>query len=175
MMVRPELISASSAPRARPLNSCETKLPQVITPPPGTKRAFRPAGRNALSSRARQTLISRVLAGLAAEGVGLLHKRSAREDFEDFPEVFLVPHVLLSLTAHDDHRADALMVFRPVVHVADQGRDRFALLVGLDDGRRIEGARLFDHARPVSEAVVGVLRAPFRTRAELLHEFGVEH
>ena len=30
MMVRPELISANSAPDASPLNNCETKLGQVI-------------------------------------------------------------------------------------------------------------------------------------------------
>src|SRR5581483_8247926 len=61
-----------------------------------------------------------VVAKVAAERVGLLHQRSAWNDLNDFPEVFLVLHVLGLLAADDDDRTDALMVFRPVVHVADK-------------------------------------------------------
>src|SRR6185312_5310724 len=130
MIVSPELMSASSAPSARPLKTCEKKLAQV---------------NNAGTPQSLSQDRSGVVAELAAERVRLLHQAGARDDLDDVVVVLLALHVLLHLALHDDHRADALVVFGTIVHVADQRRDRLALLVGLDDRRRIEGAGLLDH------------------------------
>src|ERR1051325_9413678 len=99
MMVRPDAMSASSAPSARPLNSCEPKLAQVITPKPSSPRRRGP----------RFSLL-RVFPQLAAERVGLLHERRAGHDLGHLPEVLLVAHGLRRLAAHDDHRAHQLVV-----------------------------------------------------------------
>src|SRR3569833_1834211 len=128
MIVSPELMSASSAPSARPLKTCEKKLAQV---------------NNAGTSQSLSQRQSGVVAKLAAEGIRLLHQRVGRDDLDDDEEIFLALHVLLHLALHDDHRADALVVFGAVMHVADQRRDGLALLVLLDHGRRIEGAGRF--------------------------------
>src|SRR6478672_6953619 len=112
--------------------------------------------------RRRRLVRSAIGAEIAAERIRLLHQRLARDDFENLPEVFLVLHRLRILAADDDDRTDALVVFGAIMHVTKQRRDGLALLVGLDDIRRIEAAGLVDHARPVREADVGVLRAPLR-------------
>src|SRR6185503_17384120 len=113
---------------------------------------------------------SGVVAGLAAERVGLLHHLVARHDVGDLPVVLLVLHRLGILALDDDDRTDELVVFGTEVHVADEGREGLALLVGLDDVGRIEGARLLDHAGPDRERHVGVLGAPLRPVAVLLVE-----
>src|SRR5690349_16777482 len=125
MIVSPELMSASSAPSARPLKTCEKKLAQVNNadfPNPFRRRR------------------SGVVAQFAAEGVGLLHQAGAGNHFDDVVVVFLALHVLLHLALDDEHRADALVILGAIVHVADQRRDRLALLVGLDDVGWIERA-----------------------------------
>src|SRR5678810_319287 len=114
MIVSPELMSASSAPSARPLKSCEKKLAQVNT--------------GDLSQLFSQDL-SGVLAELAAELVGLLHQAGARDDLHNVVEILLALHLLLHLALDDDHRPDELVIFGAVVRVADQRRDRLALLV----------------------------------------------
>src|SRR5690348_13286289 len=125
MMVSPELMSASSAPSARPLKTCEKKLAQV---------------NNARDSQSFSQSQSGVVAELAAERVRLLHQAGARDDFHDVVVILLALHVLLHLALHDDQRADALVLFGTIVHGADQRQDGLALLVGLDHRRRIEGA-----------------------------------
>src|SRR6185503_9594510 len=128
MIVSPELMSASSAPSARPLKTCEKKLAQVNNC--GLLQSLFRRGR------------SGVVAELAAERVRLLHHAGTRDDFDHVVVVLLALHVLLHLALDDDHGPDALVVLGAIVHVADQRRDRLALLVGLDDRRRIEGAGL---------------------------------
>src|SRR6476469_6149513 len=92
MMVSPELMRASSAPSASPLNSCERKLVQVSIGAAGrgkrTPRA-RIAAARARVARGRSGVRTQV----AAEGVGLLHQAGAGNDFNHFPEVFLVAHL----------------------------------------------------------------------------------
>src|SRR5215469_4484073 len=107
MIVRPDAMSASKAPSARPLNSWETKLPQVIM-----KCGREPAA----AGRGRPRRFLRlpglgVVAEVAAERVGLLHERRAGDDLGDFPEVLLVAHLLRRLAAHDHHRTHQLVVF----------------------------------------------------------------
>src|SRR5690348_12177619 len=126
MIVSPELMSASSSPSARPLKSCETKLPQVIKGAPGTKRASR-SGPGCPFFKTR----SGVVAQLAAELVRLLHERRPRDDLHHRPEVLLVLHLGLLLALHDDHRAHQLVVFLAEVHLADGRLQLAALLVGL--------------------------------------------
>src|SRR5690348_138164 len=113
MIVRPELMSARSAPSARPLKSCETKLGQVTMKNSGAA-GFR------LRRRVRVARLG-VVAELAAERVRLLHERGARDDLEDGPEVFLVLHLGRLLALHDDHRADELVVLLAEVHLAHRG------------------------------------------------------
>src|SRR6187402_1159768 len=120
MIVRPELMSASSAPSTSPLNICETRLLHVNTEASG------------------------VVAQLAAEGVRFLHQWLARQHLEDLPVILLALHVGGLLAAHDDDRADELMVFGPEMDLADGRLDLRAALVDLDDSRRIEGARGLD-------------------------------
>src|SRR5579872_5125629 len=80
---------------------------------------------------------SAVIAEMAAKCVRLLHQRLARHHFKHFPVVLLAFHLARLLAADDDDRTDQLMIFRAEMHVADHRREGFALLVGLDDGRRI--------------------------------------
>ena len=94
------------------------------------------------AARRRVASSSGVVAELAAEGVGLLHQRLARNDFEDLPVVLLVLHVLGRLALDDDDRADELVVFLAEVDLADGRVELLALLVLLDDVRRIERCRL---------------------------------
>src|SRR5487761_1838225 len=111
MMVSPALISASSAPSASPLKSCETKFDQVITgrlPGPEGRRG-QPAGQEATAgqpsraSRPAAAPSSGGLAELTSEGVRLLHQRQPRVHFEDFPEILLVLHVARLLSSNDGH------------------------------------------------------------------------
>src|SRR5665213_2005033 len=131
MIVKPDEISARSAPSTSPLNICDTKLAQLITDQPRARSLSRERG-------------SGVVPELAAEGVRLLHQSIAGHDLDHVVIVFLALHVLFHLALDDDHGADALVVLGAVVHIADEGRDRFALLIGLDDIRRIEAAGLLD-------------------------------
>src|ERR1044071_2282363 len=109
MIVSPELMSASSAPSARPLKTCEKKLAQV---------------NNARTLSILSQPRSAVVAELAAERVRLLHQALARDDLDHVVEVLLALHVLLHLAADDDDGADALVVLRTVLHVAEQRRHR---------------------------------------------------
>src|SRR6185312_16661566 len=102
MIVNPELISASRAPSAKPLKSCETKLDQLSIGrrierpaiPAGNRRrhpcypvARNPAGRQvppAGPSGRREG--SGVRAEITAERVRLLHQRLARYDLHHLPE-----------------------------------------------------------------------------------------
>src|SRR6185369_6863973 len=111
MMVRPDAMSASSAPSARPLNSCEKKLAQLST----------------------YALVLRVVAELAAERIGLLHERRAGHDLGHLPEVLLVAHLLRRLAAHDDHRAHQLVVLLAEVHLAHHRLELAPRFIGLDD------------------------------------------
>src|SRR5689334_3144951 len=120
MIVRPDAMSARSAPSARPLNSCELKLAQVIT-----RETVVPA-------QAGTTFLLRVVPQVAAECVGLLHERRAGNDLGHLPEVLLVAHRLRRLAAHDDHRAHHLVVFLADVHLADHGLELAAGLERLD-------------------------------------------
>src|ERR1700760_4594804 len=161
MMVRPELINASSAPSARPLNTCETKLGQLIIDDRrnslcrgtcvvelcgGPRHVGWCWKSGAAGSGLRRRVWSRsgVVAELAAERVRLLHQAFAGDDFHHVVIVFLALHLFFHLALHDDDRTDALMVFLAVVHVADKGWQRLFLFVGLDHVRRIEAARLLD-------------------------------
>src|SRR5689334_909445 len=101
MIVSPEAMSARSAPSARPLKSCETKLGQVIT--------------------GGGVLRSCVVAELAAELVRLLHERRPRHDFGHLPEVLFVPHLLGRLAAYDDHGPHELVVLLAEVDLAHHG------------------------------------------------------
>src|SRR4051794_28335947 len=106
MIVRPELMSASSAPWARPLNSCERKFDQV-------SMAINKGARKSAGPRAAApgglSYASGVRAEAAAEGVGLLHQPGARNDLDHLPVVFLVLHVLGRLALDDDHRSHELV------------------------------------------------------------------
>src|SRR5215472_14569482 len=142
MMVRPELISASRAPSASPLNSWEMKFGQLIMKdvqnPGFTDRIARrrikkdAAASLRLPAASRFSACSSVVAEIAAKRVGFLHQAFAGDDLDDVVIVLLVLHVLFHLALHDDDRTDALMIFLAVVHVADKGGQRFALLIGLD-------------------------------------------
>ncbi len=105
---------------------------------------------------------SSVFAEAAAERVRLLHQAFARNDLDDVVIVLLVLHVLFHLALGDDDWTDALMVFLAVVHVTDKGGEGFALLVGLDNVRRVETAGFLDHVGPMREADIGVFGTPFR-------------
>src|ERR1043165_1471641 len=107
MIVSPELMSASSAPCASPLKSCERKLDQVSM---AGHKATRQQAQSPAAAPMRCSCASGVGAEVAAERVGLLHQPRARHDLDHFPVVFLVLHVLGRLAADDDHRADELMV-----------------------------------------------------------------
>src|SRR5436305_14694078 len=115
MMVSPELIRASNAPSASPLNSCETKLAQLIiaTAPQSTAAGDEPP---AVPVPTR----SGVAAELAPEGVRLLHQRLAGDDFDDLPEVLLVLHVPRRLAAHDHHRPHELVVLLAEIDLANR-------------------------------------------------------
>src|SRR5690242_3884325 len=196
MIVRPDEISASSAPSTSPLKHCETKLPQLITIPfracplsscltsrpastlfssrhiarvtTGTGNGWglqpfrRPAVTPSPPGGRAASFTSGIVAQVAAERIRLLHQRLTRNDLENFPEIFLVLHILWRLASDNDDRADALMILGAIMHVAHQRRNGLALLIGLDDIRWIESACLVDHPRPVREADIGVLRAPDR-------------
>src|SRR4051794_11517054 len=162
MMVRPELISASRAPSASPLKSCETRLGQLIMRQSLLWRAMvrvqkrvTPQDRSAVRGVTGVSEVSAVVAEMAAEGVRLLNQAFPRDDLDDVVPVFLVLHVLLLLALDDDHRPDALMVLGTVMHFAHQGGDRLALLVGLDHVGRAEAAGLLAHVRPMREADIG--------------------
>src|SRR5574340_455855 len=125
MIVRPDEISASSAPSTSPLKHCEMKLAQLITrfhpdrastrtphAGIGSPRAHggSPGARRPCVKILRQRIPrpapaagyaarSGVVAELAAERVGLLHHARTRNDFEDLPVVLVVLHVLLGLAA----------------------------------------------------------------------------
>src|SRR6185312_2641666 len=129
MIVSPELISAKSAPCARPLNNCDRKLGQLIMPVFQRSRSVKVYRRTRGSTQAaraacrpRRILASvlRVVAELATKRVGLLHQRRARHDFGHLPEIFLVLHVARLLAANDDHRSNELMVGGTPVHLADE-------------------------------------------------------
>src|ERR1700761_4485186 len=87
---------------------------------------------------------SDVVAEVAAERVRLLHQRATRHDFQDLPIVLTVLHVFRRLAANDDDRTDQLMVLGTEMHLADGRVEGLALLIGLDDVRRIEAAGLGD-------------------------------
>src|SRR5690349_14958488 len=116
MIVSPELMSASSAPSARPLKTCEKKLAQVNNAGPYEFLSQRRSG---------------VVAELAAERVRLLHQVVGRDDLDHLVVVLLALHILLHLAPDDDHGPDALVVLRAIVHIADHRRDGLALLIGL--------------------------------------------
>src|SRR5215475_13934261 len=157
MMVRPELISASSAPSASPLNSWEMKFGQLImkdvqNPEFADRVARRRIKKDAAASlrlpaASKFSACSSVVAEIAAECVGFLHQALAGDDLDDLVIIFLVLHVLFHLALHDDDRTDALVIFLAVMHIADEGGQRFALFIGLDDIGRVEAARFLDHAR----------------------------
>src|SRR5262245_2426618 len=96
MMVRPEEISASSAPSTRPLKHCEMKLGQLIIQSiPDGKQAVKPRRvRRKPPATRRITSESGVVAEVAAECIRFLHQRCARYHLEDLPVVLLVLHVL---------------------------------------------------------------------------------
>src|SRR4051812_26059065 len=100
MIVSPELISASNAPCASPLNSCDRKLGQVIM---AVKKGTRQSARSPAAAPFRCGGGSGVRAEVAAERVRLLHQARARDDVHHFPVVFLVLHVLGRLASDDDH------------------------------------------------------------------------
>src|SRR5690348_16995812 len=127
MMVRPEAISASSAPEASPLKSCEKKFGQVIIGLDAPAALRRPA-----------PALSRVVAEAAAEGVRLLHQRKAGDDFGHLPEVLRVLHLLGRLALDDDDRADQLVIGGAPIDLADDRVDLAPGLVRLDDVRGIE-------------------------------------
>src|SRR5580692_1722810 len=114
MMVRPELISASSAPSASPLNSWEMRFGQLIMKsvhgPEFPDRAERSRAKKdaAASSRlpaaSEVSACSSVFAEAAAERVGFLHQAFAGDDLDDVVIVLLVLHVLFHLALQDDDR-----------------------------------------------------------------------
>src|SRR5437868_14707193 len=119
MIVRPEAMSASSAPSARPLNSCELKLAQVITQRMSSPRKRGPRlSQTRIPAFAGTTGRSGVIAEVAAEGVGLLHERPAGHDLGYFPKVLLVAHLLRCLAAHDDDRPHQLVILLAVIVLA---------------------------------------------------------
>src|SRR5436305_764616 len=132
MMVSPELISASNAPSANPLNTCEMKLGQLTMR--GNHTALRKGGpwhcpfekkwRRRLHEPPRRpgscSALGR-LAEMAAERIRLLHQALARDDFDHVVVIFLALHVFLHLALDDDDGADALVVFGAVMHLADGG------------------------------------------------------
>src|SRR5579864_5964250 len=122
MIVSPELMSASSAPSASPLKSCETKFGQLIMT---SIHGRRPSDTNkavgsVLCPRHSVTTNSGVVAEMAAEGIRFLHQAFAGHDFDDVVIIFLVFHVLFHLAPDDDDGADALVIFRAVVDVTDE-------------------------------------------------------
>src|SRR5579862_3199988 len=108
MMVRPDAMSASSAPSARPLNSCDPKLAQVIT---DVSQTTAPRAVAAARGAGSCNCNSGVIAQIAAERVRFLHERPAGDDLCHLPEVLLVAHRARRLAAHDDHGAHELVVF----------------------------------------------------------------
>src|SRR6476659_3571305 len=113
MMVSPELISASNAPSASPLNTCEMKLGQLImngnhsgSVKRQTRIIARPRKNGAAGSQSpaapRFMSGSGGTAEIAAERVGLLHQAFARHDLDHVVVVFLALHVLLHLALDDD-------------------------------------------------------------------------
>src|SRR5262245_25195446 len=117
-MVRPDEISASKAPSTRPLKHCDMKLAQLIIGHPTSDGEAAP---QAIASPAARRLRSGsgVVAGIAAEGVGLLHQRQTRNDLEDLPEILFILHGARLLAAHDDDRPHQLMVLLAEVDLAD--------------------------------------------------------
>src|SRR5205085_3946300 len=112
MMVSPELISASKAPSASPLNTCEMKLGQLImngNHSGSVKRQTRlmPV-REKKALRASTPAAPRFMSGsggiaqIAAERIRLLHQAFARHDLDHVVVVFLALHVLLQLALDDD-------------------------------------------------------------------------
>src|SRR5579864_9035103 len=148
MIVSPELISASSAPSARPLNSCETKLGQVSmawggigdaagwgsdgapaalsTSLPAPDLHYVSGARSGTGQRRRPA--SGIIAEVATERIGRLHQRGAWHDLGDLPEILLVAHLARLLAANDDDRPHQLVVRGAEVHIADR---RFDVLAGL--------------------------------------------
>src|SRR5690606_2059385 len=132
MIVRPDAISASSAPSTSPLKHCEIKFAQLTTPPhlcngpPGLLRGSPPRRRRAGYKPTPRGFgprgdchASGIVARLAAEGVRRLDDRVARDHFEHFPEVLVVLHFGLGLALDDDDRAHALMVFGAIMDIAE--------------------------------------------------------
>src|SRR5690349_12077904 len=117
MIVSPELMSASSAPSARPLKNCEPNWDQEIV--------MQKFGAAAGAGPAAPYLAGYlgVVAEVAAERVGLLHESRARNDLEDGPEVLLVLHLGRLLALDDDDRPHELVVFLAEVHLAHGGLD----------------------------------------------------
>src|SRR5215831_16561402 len=100
MIVSPELISASSAPSARPLKSWETKFGQLIMKNDHgrSSRTNRQIGEKSGAAGdgsacgAGGAFRSRISAEIAAEGVRFLHLGCTGHDLDDLPIVFLVLH-----------------------------------------------------------------------------------
>src|ERR1700757_1454227 len=124
MIVRPDAINARSAPSTNPLNSCDTKFGQLTT--------------NGLPHGALPSTRSGVAAEIAAESIGLLHERSARNDLDDLPVVLLVLHLLRRLASNDDDGTYELVVLGTEVDITDGRGECFAFLVLPDDVGRIE-------------------------------------
>src|SRR6516225_7713444 len=129
MIVRPDEISASRAPSTSPLKHCDTKLTQLITLSSAVRRdefqldisaacSGEAACRGEISSLSEREppeprsfdRPSGIVAELAAEGVGLLHQRFARQDLHDLPVVLVVRHILRRLAADDDDGTDELVI-----------------------------------------------------------------
>src|SRR5664279_1825819 len=118
-MVRPALISASSAPDTRPLKSWEMKLPQFSTCPTPASRLVdylrvsagsdSPSPRSAGMGGSLPRPVSGGVAQLAAEGAGVLHDAVARHDLDHRVVVVLALHVGGLLALHHDHRPDQLV------------------------------------------------------------------
>src|SRR5215831_1167754 len=180
MIVSPELMSASNAPKAKPLKSCDTKFGQAIMDL-CAKAGGATANADVIGVAGPSTpatpaaTISSISAEVAPERVRLLHQAFARNNFEDLPEVLLVLHGLWVLAAYDNHRANELVVLGAEMHIADHGWEGLALFIGLDHIRRVEIAGLFDHAGPDRELHVGILCAPLGLVAILLVERLDEH
>src|SRR5262249_38630909 len=139
MMVRPDEISASKAPSTRPLKHCDMKLAQFIIGRIISHRQRRRRAAGPRSPAARHiTSASGVVAEVAAEGIWFLHQRLARHDLEDLPIILLVLHVFGRFALDDNHRTDELVVLLAETDLADGRVELLALLVLLDDIRRIE-------------------------------------
>src|SRR5215472_12313399 len=123
MIVRPELISASSAPRARPLKNCDPNWDQEMDMKKSAPRTVQ-GPRRRLLWRQMLSIVTQV----AAKRIRLLHERRAGHDLEHVPEVFLVLHVGRLLALHDDHRTHELVVFLAEVHLAHRRLDLAARL-----------------------------------------------